>query len=261
MSVGELIRTVRRDIVLLTLNRPEQRNALTPELIDRLLDELERLDADETVRAIVLGGAGEAFCAGYDINFLESPGTADAGVERDHVETLCSRLRAMRVPTIAKVNGVASGGGCDLAVSCDLRFAADSARFAMPPARLGVLYSHEGIARLTALVGPAVAKELLFAGELVDAERALEIGLVNRVYPARRLDEETQGFAETVAVNAPLSVAGSKLIVNLVADGAPLPDEAAATIEEVGLRVWTSQDAVEGPTAYRERRPPRFRGT
>ena len=260
MGAEELIVRERAGVTYVLLNRPEQRNALTPDLIDRLLAEVERVDADPDARVLVLSGAGDAFCAGYDINYLESPGTPGAGAERDHVDEVCSRLRVLRAPTIAAVNGVASGGGCDLAVSCDLRFASEEARFAAPPARLGILYSPEGIARLTALVGPAVAKELFFGGELVDAARALAIGLVNRVYPGERLGEETQRFAETVAANAPLSVAASKLIVNLLAEGAPLTEEAAAAIEEASLRVWASEDAVEGPRAFRERRAPRFTG-
>lgn len=260
MGPGELLVEAERGVVRLTLSRPERRNALTPALIDRLLGELGRVDADADVRVVVLTGAGNAFCAGYDLDHLTSPGQADAGAERDHVEQLCSRLRALRVPTIAKVNGVASGGGCDLAVSCDVRFASETARFALPPARLGILYSREGFERLTALVGPAVAKELLFAGELVDAARALEIGLVNRVVPAGRLDEETDRFVAEIVANAPLAVTAAKEIVDLVAAGAPLPPEAEAAVDEAQRRVWASEDAAEGPRAFRERRAPRFTG-
>jgi enoyl-CoA hydratase/carnithine racemase len=260
MAPGDLLVRAVDGIVQLTLNRPAERNTLTPELIGELLVELDGIDAASDTRVVVLTGSGEAFCAGYDINRLVSPGREDAGAERDLVERLCSRLRALRPPTIAKVNGDASGGGCDLAICCDLRFAADTARFAAPPARLGILYSHEGIGRLSTLVGPSVAKELLFSGELVDAARALEIGLVNRVYPADRLDEETSRFATCVAGNAPLSVTAAKAVVDLLRDSAPLPREAHDAIEDWSRRVWRSEDAVEGPRAFRERRPPRFTG-
>jgi len=211
------------------------------------------------MRAVVVSGAPPAFCAGFDIHRIESPGGERAGAERDLVETVCARVRGLRAPVIARVNGVASGAGCDLAVSCDLRFASTEARLAMPPAKLGVLYSWEGIARLVAAVGPPAAKELLFGGELIDAERALQLGLVNRVYPPERLEEETDRFVETVAANAPLSVAASKLIVNLIADVA-LPADGLAEIEEASRRVWRSEDSAEGPRAFRERRPPRFVG-
>lgn len=259
-SDRDLIVTEAEGIISLTLNRPERRNALTPELIEALLAELERVDGDEQARVVVVSGSPPAFCAGFDITRIESPGGRHAGAERDLVEVLCSRLRALRLPVVAKVNGDASGAGCDLAVSCDVRFASADARLAMPPAKLGFLYSWEGTARLVSTVGPAAAKELLFGGELVDAERALAIGLVNRVYPPERLDGETDRFVHAVAANAPLSLAASKLIVNLLVDGAPLAPETVERMEEAGRKVWASEDSQEGPRAFRERRPPRFVG-
>jgi enoyl-CoA hydratase/carnithine racemase len=249
--MNDLSVSVESGVALLTLDRPQARNALTPALIGELLDTLAAVGGDPDARALVLRGAGGSFCAGYDLNFLTSPGTAEAGRERDEVEQVCSALRTLRMPTIAAVAGVASGAGCDLAMSCDVRFASEDARFAMPPARLGILYSSEGVSRLTALVGPAVAKELLFTGALVDAERALAVGLVNRVVPAAALDDEVAGFAVQVTANARLSVEASKLTV----DGA-----SPAALADAQRRVWLSDDAQEGPRAFREGRPPRFEG-
>src|SRR4051794_6194174 len=167
--MDELI--VERDggVVRLTLNRPQRRNALTPELIAALRGELDRLG---DARAVVVTGAPPAFCAGFDIDRIESPGSDAGGAERDLVEELCSRLRRVPVPVVARVAGVASGAGCDLAVSCDVRFGSTEARLSMPPAKLGFVYSWQGTARLVSTVGPAAAKELLFSGELVDAARA-----------------------------------------------------------------------------------------
>jgi len=256
----ELITARDGPIARLTLNRPERRNALTPELIDRLVAELERIDADDGLRAVVVTGADGAFCAGFDIERIESPGGPRAGTERDLVEVLCSRVRSVRVPVIARVNGVASGAGCDLALSCDVRVASTEARLGMPPARLGILYSYQGMARLVAVVGPATAKELLIGAELFDAERALACGMVNRVVSPERLDKETDRFVQIVVANAPFSVAASKLIVNLIADAAPLPPDSLAAIEAATQRVWTSDDSKEGPRAFRERRAPRFTG-
>jgi enoyl-CoA hydratase/carnithine racemase len=159
----------------------------------------------------------------------------------------------MRVPVVAKVNGVASGTGCDLAVSCDLRIASETARFQMPPVKLGVLYETGGMARLVQTVGQAFARELLLCGEPIDADRALEIGLVHRVVPSERLDEEAERVLETIAANAPLSVAASKIAVNAITD--------AAAPAAARRRVWASADAREGPRAFRERRPPEFTGT
>jgi enoyl-CoA hydratase/carnithine racemase len=256
----ELIVERRGPVVRLELNRPRQRNALTPELIEGLLAELDRIDGDPDVRAVVVTGAEGAFCAGFDIARIESPGGAGAGAERDLVEVLCSRIRSVRVPVVARVNGVASGAGCDLAVSCDVRIASTEARLGMPPARLGLLYSHQGMARLVSAVGEPAARELLLGAELFDAGRALACGLVNRLVPPERLDEETDRFVEAVVGNAPLSVAASKQIVNLLADGAPLAPDALEAIDEASRRVWTSEDSKEGPRAFRERRPPRFTG-
>ncbi|MCC6222893.1 MAG: enoyl-CoA hydratase/isomerase family protein [Thermoleophilia bacterium] len=257
---GLLVGDPAGGVLELTLDRPGQRNALTPDLIEELLVALERIDTDPAVRVVVLAGAGEAFCAGFDVTHLTSPGTPAAGAERDLVERLCTRLRGLRAVTVARVDGIASGGGCDLAVSCDVRFASDRSRFAMPPARLGILYSHQGIARLVALVGPAVARELLFGAEQIDARRALAIGLVNRVVPAAELRAETATFAAAVAANAPLAVAATKRVVDLVTGEQPLSAASAAAIEELARQVWASADAVEGPAAFRERRSPRFRG-
>lgn len=257
----ELTVAADRGVVTLTLNRPERRNAVTPELIDILHEELDRIEADETRRCVVVTGAGQAFCAGFDIERIESQSSGQAGAEPRIVERLCSRIREFRLPIVAKVNGVASGTGCDLAVSCDVRFASEEARFAMPPAKLGILYDPGGMRRLVQTVGPAGAKEMLLSGALVGARRAHEMGLVNRVCAADELDGETQRFVEAVVANAPLSVWASKLAVNALADEAPLSRRAHEVVDEAGRRVWASRDAAEGPRAFRERRPPEFTGT
>ncbi len=257
---GELI--VERDgaVARLRLNRPEQRNALTPDLVHALLDELDVVDADNSVRCVVLTGEGKAFCAGYDITRISSAGGGEVGAGARLVEQLGLRVRGLRVPAVAKVNGAASGAGCDLAVSCDVRFASSTARFAMPPARLGVLYEAGGMRRLVQTVGVATAKEMLLGGELIDADRARAVGLVNRVVEPEELDAETERFVEAVVANAPLSVWASKVACNVLADSAPLPGEAQALLDRVAQEVWASEDAREGPAAFKERRPPRFSG-
>jgi len=257
---GELI--VERDgaVSRLRLNRPEQRNALTPELVQALLDELDVIDADDSVRCVVLTGEGTAFCAGYDISRISSAGGGEAGAEARLVEQLGLRVRGLRIPAVAKVNGAASGAGCDLAVSCDVRFASSTARFAMPPARLGVLYDTGGMRRLVQTVGVATAKEMLLGGELIDADRARDVGLVNRVVEPDELDAETERFVEAVVTNAPLSVRASKIACNVLADSSPLPAEAQALLDRVAREVWASEDAREGPAAFKERRSPQFSG-
>jgi enoyl-CoA hydratase/carnithine racemase len=235
----------------LTLDRPERRNALAPDMVAAALECLERVDADAGARALVVAGAGEAFCAGFDVERIEGTG------QRDLVESLCARVAAVRVPTVARVQGVASGAGCDLAVSCDLRVASPDARFSMPPARLGIVYGWRGTQRLVRLVGPAAAKEMLLTAGFVDAGRALATGLVNRV--ADDLDAAVDELLAHVTANAPLSVAAAKRIVDHVAGGTPGAD-ALAEIERVSAAAGESDDAAEGRAAFRERRPPEFRG-
>ena len=233
---------------------------MTPELIEGLLDALEVIGAARDARCVVLTGSGEAFCAGFDITRIDSQGGGAAGAEARLVERLCATIRNLRLPVIAKVNGVASGTGCDLAVSCDVRLASEYARFAMPPAKLGILYDPGGMRRLVQTVGPANAKELLLSAQLVGVGRALEMGLVNRVCPAGELDSATEEIVGSIVRNAPLSLWASKLVVNVLADGAPLPEGTQALIDDASRRVWSSDDAREGPRAFRERRPPRFAG-
>ena len=257
----ELIAEQAGSVVTLTLNRPERRNAVTPELITQFVTELERIDADQDTRCVVITGAESAFCAGYDIDRIDSAGSSETGSEARRVEQLCSRLRSFRLPVVAKVNGVASGTGCDLAVSCDVRFASDNARFAMPPAKLGILYDPGGMRRLTQIVGPANAKEMLFTGSLIDAQHARDIGLVNRVVGAADLDREADRFVESIVVNAPLSIWAAKLAVNAIVDEAPLSRLAHDELAAASSRVWASGDAIEGPQAFREKRPPEFTGT
>ena len=251
----ELIVEEEDHVVRLTLNRPERRNALTPELIEALIDALGRIDAAGHLRVAILTGAGSAFCAGFDIGRIENA-TGSAGP----ADRLCERVRALRVPVIAMVNGVASGTGCDLAVSSDFRLAAETARFQMPPAKLGVLYENGGMARLVQAVGQLHAREMLLTGEPVGASRALAIGLVNRVLPDEQLDGEARRLAQTLAANAPLTLAATKLALNLMGDGVVLGADGAAALEEARRRVWASDDAKEGRRAFAERRPPEFTG-
>jgi enoyl-CoA hydratase/carnithine racemase len=249
--VADLTVTRGGGIHRLTFDRPERRNALTPASIEAAIQALEAADADREARALVVTGAGGAFCAGYDVELLDGTGA------RDLVEELCGRLAALRLPTVARVDGVASGAGCDLAVSCDLRIASPAARFGMPPARLGIVYGWQGTRRLARLIGPAAAKELLFTAAFVEAERALALGLVNRV--TADLDAEVETLLGAIAGNAPLAVAAAKRTVDLVAAG-PLDAESIAEIERISALAWESEDAREGRAAFRERRPPRFRG-
>jgi enoyl-CoA hydratase/carnithine racemase len=251
----------RGPVVEVTIDRPERRNALTPDVISALMELLAVARDDRRLRAVLLTGAGErAFCAGFDIEMIESVGGADTGAERDLVDQLATTVRELPVPVVAAVNGAAVGAGCDLAVACDIRVGGPAARFGMPPARLGILYGWKGVERLIDTVGPAAAKELLLTGELVDAQRAHHIGLLSAVVATDQLLAEARRITDVLAANAPLSVAGSKRMVGLLARPGELSEADHAALAEIQHEVWNSEDAVEGARAYRERRPPEFRG-
>lgn len=248
-------------VLEVVLDREERRNALTPAMIEGLLALLEEVDRSADLGVMIIRGAGgRAFCAGFDISQIQSQGGADAGAERDLVDHLSSRVTEVGVPVIAGVDGAAVGAGCDLAVACDIRIGTSVARFGMPPVKLGILYGQRGMLRLISTIGPAAAREMLLTGELVDVDRALGMGLLNRVVPADRLVEECWALAEVIAANAPLSVAGTKRIIRLLTSAGGVPTATQAEIDSIQQLVWTSQDAKEGSLAYRERRPPRYTG-
>ena len=163
----ELIVKFDDEVARLYLSRQEQRNALTPELVDELLEALAQVEAEEAIRCVVLTGLGKAFCAGFDVSRIASETGSEAREAARMVEELGLRLRSLPIPVVASVNGPASGAGCDLAVSCDLRIASTAARFAIPPAKLGVLYEIGGMRRLLQTIGisaPAVQAYLLEVG-------------------------------------------------------------------------------------------------
>lgn len=258
----EGLRVVERGpVVEVTIDRPERRNALTPDVISALMELLAAARGDRQLRAVLLTGTGEkAFCAGFDIEMIESVGGSDTGAERDLVDELATTVRELPVPVVAAVNGAAVGAGCDLAVACDIRVGSPAARFGMPPARLGILYGWKGVERLVNTVGPAAAKELLLTGSLIDAERAHHTGLLSAVVPADELLAEARRITDALAANAPLSVAGSKRMVDLLTRPGALSEGDHAALAEIQREVWNSEDAVEGARAYRERRPPEFKG-
>lgn len=258
----EGLRVEDRGAVLeVTIDRPERRNSLTPDVISALMALLATARDDRDLRAVLITGAGEkAFCAGFDIEMITSVGGSDTGSERDLVDKLATTVRQLPVPVVAAVNGAAVGAGCDLAVACDIRLGGPNARFGMPPARLGILYGWKGVERLIDTVGPAAAKEMLLTGSLIDAERALNIGLLSAVVATDRLLAEARAITDILAANAPLSVAASKRMVDLLARPGELAEADHAVLADIQAEVWNSEDALEGARAYRERRPPDFKG-
>jgi len=246
-------------VLVVTINRPKVLNALDA----RTLAELDAVFSDaaarDDVRAVVLTGAGEkAFVAGADINEL-SVQTAVGG--REHArrgQALFNRIERLGKPVIAAVNGFALGGGCELAMACTLRVAADSARFGQPEINLGLLPGYAGSQRLPRLVGRGRALELLLTGRQIPADEAFRIGLVNRVVPAAELATEARTLAQAIAAKAPVAV---RYILEAVAAGLEMSLADAQDYEATlfGL-VSTTEDMREGTKAFLEKRKPDFKG-
>lgn len=249
---------VRGGVLELFIDRPDRRNVLNPALVHCLIDALDLATGSDTLRCVLLGGRGEAFCAGYDIGDIGSDG--QEGAERDLVDRLATHIEDLPRPVVAAVHGPAIGGGCDLAVSCDIRLGSTAARFGMPPARLGVLYAVNGMRRLVQRAGDSTARDMLLTGNPIDARRAEEATLLSAVVEPEELLERARELCDRLVANAPLSVAGSKRSLGLLSVAGTWADAERTELEEIQRRVWRSADAAEGPLAFRERRAPQFLG-
>ena len=247
-------------LATLTFSRPERRNAMTWEMYQALVDACETVDASEQTRTLVLRGAGgKAFVSGTDIGqFQEFDSPGDGIAYERRLDEVMDRLEAVTKPTIAQIHGVATGGGCAIALACDLRYCTPDSRFGMPIARtLGNCLSVANHARLLDLIGPAKVKELIFTGRLLDAAEAAALGLVNRVVDADRLDQAVRDVAAAIAENAPLTIMATKEIVRRIqASRRPSPGEGRDLIE----RCYTSEDFAEGVEAFLAKRPPKWKG-
>lgn len=247
-------------IATITINRPKVLNALNGATIAEILQALHEVEDDPALRVAIVTGAGErAFVAGADINELRALPGADAArqlAERGHQIGLY--IAQMRAIVIAAINGFALGGGCELAMGCDIRLAADSARFGQPEINLGLLPGWGGTQRLTRLVGPGMSKLLNLTGDLISADEALRIGLVERVVPAAELPGAARALAQQIADKAPLAVAAIKQAVNRGQDMA-LADACMFEAALFGTIVAT-EDAREGTGAFLEKRKPSWNG-
>jgi enoyl-CoA hydratase/carnithine racemase len=248
-------------VVLLTLDLPDRRNAMTEDLTAEWGRVLPAVAADPATRCLVVTGSGSAFCAGGDLSWLEQGG--DLGVDQIRARMLpfyrtWLHIREVEVPSIAALNGPAIGAGLALALACDLRYAAPVARLSAPFTSLGM---HAGMATtwlLPEVAGLAVARELLLTGRSVSAEEAVDLGLVNRVFPAETLIDDVLGIARTVATRAPIATRLTKVAL---AGGGHASFDAALAWESLAQPVtMTTEDLREGIRAQRERRPAQFTG-
>lgn len=244
-------------IARLTFSRPEKHNAISYDMWAAIPGIVDAVEADPAVTVLQLTGAGENFSAGADVGEFQALRAEPAAAAR-YDEAVLAAVRAlsgMAKPTVAVIRGNCIGGGCQLSVACDLRFAAEGARFGITPAKLGIVYDFESTRQLVALVGPAHARYLLLSGELLDTTRAREIGLVNDVFPAAELEPSVQRFTETLASRSQSSVRGMNRIIDKIVRGRQEPDD---DVHKIRLDALTGEDYAEGVAAFLARRPPRF---
>jgi enoyl-CoA hydratase/carnithine racemase len=255
--MAELVETSRDGhVALLRLNRPEARNALSPEVMERLAGELERLDPDPEVRCVVIAGSDKVFAAGADIGAMAERSFAEA--LRHPAAAFWRRLAAVKTPMVAAVSGYALGGGCELALACDMVVAAEGATFGQPEINLGIVPGGGGTQRLARVVGKQRAMELVLTGRRFGAAEARAMGLVNVVAPEGSWLEEAMSLARTVAEKPPIAARLAKQAV-LAAEETALAAglETERRLYELAM---ATEDRVEGMRAFLEKREPEFEG-
>jgi enoyl-CoA hydratase/carnithine racemase len=253
--MAELLKIERRqNYAVFTLNRPEKRNALNEALVKALDEACASVENDKEIRAVILRGEGRSFCSGID---LAEADRLEGGHNPMSLERVFARLENVPIPTIAAVQGAALAGGCELALHCDLRIAADDARIGMTVSRVGLLVPYDFIRKLIEVIGSANTAQILYTAEPVDAQRALAMGMVHEVCPVAKLDETAIAWAEKVAANAPLSLRVMKksLRRSMSASNNAWHED----ILEMGRQVRASKDAKEGIRAFLEKRKPNWR--
>jgi enoyl-CoA hydratase len=258
---GKMLSAVDDGVGLIIFNQPAKRNAMSVDMWDGLVQILDAFLEDSAVRVVILTGAGhKAFVSGADISqFDKQRSNADAQQEYDKLTSAGrAKLAAFPKPVIARIRGFCLGGGLGIAMQADLRIAAEDSEFGIPAARLGIAYGPDMVSKLVDLVGPAHARMILYTGTRFDAAEAQRIGLINRMVADDELSDVVIDIARTIADNAPLSIAASKITVsNVVKDAAERDTEAT---KRAIAACFDSADYREGRTAFMEKRPPKFQG-
>jgi enoyl-CoA hydratase/carnithine racemase len=259
MTFDNLLVETRDGLAIVTVNRPDKLNALNGKTVTELDAAFQALGADESVRGVILTGAGEkAFVAGADIGELSTQSPIEGKERSMRGQHVLDRIEGLGKPVIAAVNGFALGGGCELALACHVRVASENAKLGTPEVKLGIMCGYAGTQRLPRLVGRGRALEMLLTGEMVDAQEAWRIGLVNKVVPREALLRESEALLRKMMANGPLSL---RFTLEAVAAGLEAPFAEAQLFEATlfGL-ICTSDDMKEGTRAFLEKRPPQFKG-
>lgn len=259
MAYENILFTVEDGIATITFNRPKALNALNGALLFELSQALGEVAANEEIRVLILTGAGEkSFVAGADITELATFGPLQAKMFAQQGQAIISTLQSLSIPVIAAVNGFALGGGSEMALACDFIYASENANFGLPEISLGIIPGFGGTQRLPRLIGPNLAKEMIFTGKMIPAAEAREIGMVNKVLPPASLMEETLKTARVIAAKGKVSLRAAKQSVNRglntdLATGLDIECDAFALC-------MASEDAKEGTSAFLEKRKAAFKG-
>jgi enoyl-CoA hydratase/carnithine racemase len=246
-------------VARLRIDNPNKRGALDHEILDTLADEVPKIEA----RCLIVTGTGGMFSAGYDISGLPEDRFAEEAeklVAHPFTEAI-EAIEAFPYPTIGALNGHTIGGGLELALSTDIRICSDEAKLGMPPAKLGLVYSHAGLDKFLQTIGPSRTRELFFTAQNIDALRALKWGLVNTVLPPEEVAGEAVRVATNIAGNAPLSLLGNKQVINTLLKRSPLDPAVERELVELRRQCFVSNDFREGVKAFAEKRPADWSGT
>lgn len=260
MAYENIVFEVEQGIATLTFNRPKALNALNGELLDELSDALDKVEANEDIRVLVLTGAGDkSFVAGADITELATFNPLQGKLFSRKGQLIISRLQSLAIPVIAAVNGFALGGGSEIALASDFIYASETAMFGLPEITLGIIPGFGGTQRLPRLIGASKAKEMVFTGKLIKADEAEKIGMVNKVVAPEALMEETMKTAKQIASKGKVSLRAAKQAINSglnvdLATGCQIETDAFALC-------MASVDGKEGTRAFIEKRKPEFKGT
>ena len=261
MSTTHAIYESDGPIATLTFNRPAARNAMTWDMYQALVDACERVDQDAAIRILVLKGAGgKAFVAGTDISQFVDFRTAEDGIKyEERIDQVLDRLDRVTKATIAEVQGVAAGGGCGIALTCDLRVATPDSSFGIPVARtLGNCLSGATYSRLMDLLGPGVVKDMLLTGRFIPGAEALALGIVNRLESAETIDAAVRDYAMRIAANAPLTITATKEMIRRLMAARRLR---TGDDHDIVTMCYTSRDFREGIDAFLAKRPPKWTGS
>jgi enoyl-CoA hydratase/carnithine racemase len=261
---NELMVQKEGSICTIVINRPEKRNLLTPTCLLKMSEVIEELTKEGNVLVIIIRGAEDkAFCAGYDISALPTKPTSQIEADLKETPPLERALQAIRkfpYPVIAMLNGYAYGGGCELAIGCDIRIAARRIKMGMPPAKIGLVYPYSGYRRFFTVLGFSRTLEIFLTGRKYDSKSCLQMGLVNHVVDDGTLEDFTYNLAREITENAPLSLQGTKFTLYKIAENPILEKKDEDEIRSLFIKSLQSEDMSEGQWAFFEKIKPRFKG-